>query len=353
MAEINRETIQQYDAQNMLGSIEVLQEQCKEAWEQTSEMELPGMQNIDRIAFFGMGGSALGASVLKHLFADSLTVPIDIINDYHIPGFVNENTLAVLSSYSGTTEEVVEVSKNIGSKTSNVVVITTGGDLEVFAQSSGHPAYIYSPTYNPSNQPRMAIGYSVMAAIGIMTAAGLLEVTQEQVDQVVQTITDLHGIFGPEADIEENRAKAAAMHLVDKFPIFVSSEFLYGGAHVLANQVNENGKHIAARFAIPELNHHLMEAFSFPETSLENVVFCLFESQLYYQRNQLRYSVTTDVLVENGLDVLNLPLTTGTKLEQVFELILFGEYLSIYLATLHEIDPSPIPNVSSFKKMLV
>ncbi|PIW36712.1 MAG: hypothetical protein COW24_04070 [Candidatus Kerfeldbacteria bacterium CG15_BIG_FIL_POST_REV_8_21_14_020_45_12] len=353
MHSLERSDIAKLDKQNMLSSIEVLHQQCSDAWEATKKTEFPdSYRNVDRIVWFGMGGSALGIDVIKSLFSDEITLPIEIVNDYQIPATVTPNTLVILSSYSGTTEEVVEVSQTILDRTKNVFVVATGGDLETFASTHNLPAYIFKPEFNPSNQPRMAVGYAVMGTLGAFSSLGFVNISDEQVTNMTTELERLSHVVGADVPTEVNPIKQLAVSAQDKFIQFISSEFLLGATHVMTNQTNENGKHIAGRFPIPEMNHHLIEGLVYPKELLEQTLFVFITSDLYHPRNQVRHKVTAEVVEKNNIGTGEINLTGSSKFIQAFELLLYGSYLSFYLAMVHEIDPSPIPNVDYLKEAL-
>ncbi len=350
---MNRETITALDSQNMLGSIEVFQDQCREAWESGKTLHIPtDYSNIDSVVLFGMGGSSLGIDVIRTLFQDQLRVPVTIVGDYTMPASVTKNTLAIFSSYSGTTEEVLSAFAQLEGKTDKVFIIATGGDLENIAKEKNIPAYIFQPTFNPSNQPRMASGYSIVGTMGLFVKLGLLTISDAEMDVLYQSITQLHSRFGADIETADNLAKQTAAALVGSIPLFISSEFLEGAVHVATNQMNENSKTLALRLPIPEMNHHFIEAFVFPKELFSKIHLLYFESDLYHERNQKRYRVTEDLAKNKGLQVTAIHMQGKTKMEQAFEAIVFGSYLSFYLAMALGIDPSPIPNVDHLKAEL-
>ncbi len=350
---LEKKNIQQLDSQNMLSSIEVLDKQCSDAWSASTQIHFPEhYSEIDRIVLFGMGGSALGIHVIQALLSDQITVPIQIVNDYDIPGTVNERTLAILSSYSGTTEETVNASKTILDKTNKVFVVTTGGDLQQFAEEHNVPAYIFDPQYNPSKQPRMAVGYSIMGICGALSSLGVLSLTDNDIAEATAYIASLHEQHGAEVALDDNAAKQLAQKMHETLPVLVSSEFLEGSTHVFTNQINENAKQFAVRFPIPEMNHHLIEGLVHARESLDRLLFVFITSDLYHERNQLRHKITDQVVQNNNIPSTTLSLQGKNKLHQALELLLIGSYISLYLAILNNLDPSPIPNVNFLKDEL-
>lgn len=350
---LTRKEIEQLDSQRMLSSIEVLDKQCEEAWNATKATALPdSYKKITNIVWFGMGGSALGIDIVNALYATQLTTPITVVNDYQVPATLTNQSLAILSSYSGTTEEVVQAAEQVMQRTKQVYIMCTGGALADIAQQHQLPAYIFSPTNNPSNQPRMAVGYSVMGTLGILNALGVLHIEEQAVSQVTAFIRSLHAQFGADAEAKTNTAKQLASALQPHIPVLISAEHLVGSTHVFANQLNENSKQFSVRFPIPELNHHLIEGLQFPQEALQNLHAVFFTSALYNRRNQKRFTVTQRLFEQHHVPVTTIALHSATPLEQVFELLTMGSYASLYLAILHGIDPSPIPNIDALKKAL-
>ena len=348
----SREAITKLDKSNMLGSVEALHKQLTHAWEDTEKLSFTATAEIEEIVLAGMGGSALGADVIKHLYKDTLTVPFDIIREYTLPKYVGPQTLVILASYSGTTEEVIAAAKEAIEKKAQIMVIASGGTLIDMAKEHGWTYYQIEPTHNPSGQPRMAIGYAVFGTICLLSKAGLLSLTREEVDQVSATIHKTVEASAVEVPQDTNPAKLLAYSIFDKRPIYCVAGFLEGAGHVVANQTNENAKAYADYKVIPELNHHLMEGLRFPVSNKTTHVFVFLNSELYHTRSQARMKLTQQIVDENEIETMALQLHSTTKLEQVFETIALVGFASFYLSMLEGIDPSPIPFVDKFKDEL-
>lgn len=348
----SRDEIAQLDKSNMLGSIEALGKQIEHAWKEVQAVEFKPAAKIRNVVVAGMGGSGLGGDVIKHLFKDEITVPLEIVHSYTLPAYVNENTLVLLSSYSGTTEEVLACSEAAHQKNAQIMIIAAGGELAKHAQEHQHPAYIIDPIHNPSQQPRMAIGYAVFGTIGLLAKAGIITINEQMVSEVVATINTVIADNNVEVVGESNPAKTLAFNMVGRRGIIVAAEFLEGAAHVAANQHNENAKAFVDYKIIPELNHHLMEGLQFPRSNPASHFFLMIQSQLYNPKNGLRMRLTQQVIENNEIDTLSILLRASTKISQVFEMITLFAFTSFYLSMLEGIDPSPIPFVDYFKDEL-
>lgn len=346
----NLEAIKELDKSNVLGSIQALAQQVADAWDQVQALDIKiDTDKIQNVVVSGMGGSALGPDVIKRAFKSQLHVPFEVVNDYALPGYVNEHSLVVVSSYSGTTEETVASLEDALQKKAQILVISTGGTLKEMAQKHGLQGYSIDPVNNPSNQPRMAIGYSVFGIVALLTKIGLLKITDSEVNGVVATIRRSTEQIDANIPQDRNQAKMLAFHILGRIPIFVAAEHLEGAVHVVQNQFNENGKTFAQYRVVPELNHHLMEGLRFPQENDKNLFFVLFNSGLYHHRTQRRVEITQQVLERAGIDSQVLDIDESTALEQVFEVITFGAFTNFYLAMLEGIDPAPIETVDFFK----
>jgi glucose/mannose-6-phosphate isomerase len=347
------EKIKQLDKQNVYGSIENLPKQCLHAWEDASKMSLPKeYQNIKQVIIAGMGGSLLGGRFINSVYGLKIKVPLVLVNGYDLPNWVNENTLIICSSYSGTTEETVSCAKQAIQKRAKWTAICTGGTLSELAEKQSVPIYKINPVYNPSHQPRMAIGYSIANQLAIVSQLGLISLKKENLQQAIKTMEKIIAECRVQKPFETNPAKKMAKQIFQNQVIFVASGHLTGALHTVKNQMNENAKNLAHRHDIPELNHHLMEGLQFPESIHHNTIFFFALSNRYPPRIQQRFQITQAVVKKNHVPLITWQPESQTKLGQAFELIQFGAFVNFYLTALHQIDPAPIPWVDYFKTQL-
>lgn len=339
---ITPQLIKKLDKSNLLGSIELLGRQCEQTWKEIKKIKIPAnYRRAENIVISGMGGSALGGHIIQSVFSGELKIPIEVVRDYTLPAYVGPKTLLILSSYSGNTEETLMAAKEGQKRKAKILGLATGGALATFLRRNNCPAYIFKPTYNPSNQPRMGLGYSILGQLGLLRQCSLLKIEEREISQTITTLGR-----------KNNAAKNLAEKLKNKTPVIVASEFLLGNGHVMANQINENAKCFAAYFELPELNHHLMEGLRNPASNRKNLALILINSGLYLPRNQKRYKILKTVLAKNKIKFFEYRPTAKTKFQQSWETLLFGSYLSFYLAMGYNLDPSPVPWVNFFKKEL-
>lgn len=338
------------DTSNMQGSVLAIPDQFADAWELVKKFELPAAyRQAKNVVVSGMGGSALGTHVIETAFAAQLRVPVQRVQNYELPGNVGADTLVILSSYSGTTEETLacyDEAKKIGAM---LVGITAGGELVERCRKDGVPFFTFDPIrYNPSGQPRSAVGYSIAAQLGIFHHLGLLTLSDKDMQQAIAHTRNIAASWTPEKT-DGNLPRELVAKLAGKSSILLAGPQLFGAAHVMNNQTNETGKNFATLFEIPELNHHLLEGLEFPKSNPQTLLFVFLESALYHPRVQKRFAVTKDVLGKIGIPFWSYSVHGQDILSAMMEVVQFGGYVSYYLALQNGVNPSPVKWVDYFK----
>lgn len=338
------------DTQHALETIKLLASQCEQAWKEASHIDLPASyKEVTAIVVTGMGASWIGAHIIQNVFKNELKIPFIIVHDYSLPAFVNENTLVIASSYSGTTEETVAILQEASNKKAKIITISSGGDLDEIAKTNSLPHYTFNPTYNPAKSPRLGLGYSLTALLALLSQLGFITVENDEMNVIIENLKkSLTALLSVN---ENNPAQKMANAFFQYIPVIVSGPFLLGNAHLFSNQFNETAKTFATYMQIPELNHHLMEGLGHPQSNTK-LKFLFLESTLEDERNQKRIEVTKEVVAKNSITYESYISQGATKLMQAFNLILFGSLVTFYLAMSYKENPTPNPWVDYFKKRL-
>ena len=122
-------TIKKYDRSGMLEVIESFPGQCADAKRIGQSFCLPNdfIKQYKNIVSTGLGGSAIGSDIARSYIADESKTPLFVNRNYALPLFVGKETLVIVSSYSGNTEETLSAYKNAKAKAAKIIVITSGG----------------------------------------------------------------------------------------------------------------------------------------------------------------------------------------------------------------------------------
>lgn len=340
----NLEEIKQIDPQNTLGSTELMVKQLDAAWREVNALELPKhLGEIKNVVFCGMGASIYGALVLKAILGREMPFPVELISDYFLPDYVGADTLVVLTSYSGSTEEVLSCAEDAKSKGAKMVVLTKGGKLAEFAKDNNIPAYIFDGQLNPAGVPRLGNGYTILGLMGLLSKVGVIDIEEHEITNAITRLTENF------EDIK-SQARADFQTFYNKIPIIFAAEHLSGNAQILRNQFNETSKAFSTYFLIPDLNHHLMEGLQFPKDA--PLYFIVLNSPNYSDKIKKRVELTTDVVKQNGFPVHEFTTSGSTLYDDFLETLQYGSFLTLYLALAYNQNPAINPWVDYFKEKL-
>ncbi|MCJ7827762.1 SIS domain-containing protein [Patescibacteria group bacterium] len=349
----NQAHVRKIDKDNALGSVESFGDQLIQIWELVFNTNLPAhLRHKKKIVIAGMGGSALGGRVVKSLMNEEANAPVEVVTEYRLPHFVDQDTLVVIASYSGNTEEVLGCLKDALERKAAVVAITTGGKIGKMIRRKKIAGIIFSPQHNPLGFPKTALGYSVGGLAALFSNLGYLSYSDNYFRKAVAEFLAWQKNNLGAVDLPTNKAKALAIKLQAKISAFVASEHLKGAAYTAKNQINEIWHSGSLFFDLPELNHHLVEAFGKPKSFKEEVVYLLIQAPGYHPRNKKRFEITAKVLKKIGVSCEVYEVSCSSKLAQAFELINLGGFLSVYGSVLDGEDPGPEPWINYFKKKL-
>lgn len=345
--------IKKLDTDLVSESIESLPQQIEHLLKEIKNIKVPSSyKNITNVVVNGMGGSNLGARIIRSALKRRLKYSIAITPGYVVPKHINNNTLYIVSSYSGTTEEPLSVLKELKKRKAKVLGITAGGNLGKLMKRNNIPGLIFSPDENPSNQPRLGLGYSIFGMILLMNKIGLLSFTKKEIVSIINSLNKQNESLSITVPTKKNVAKTIAKNLYKKFPILVGSDFLVGNLHTMRNQMCENSKNFSCYLEVPDMNHFAMEGLMYPKENKKIMHFLFFNSHLYHKKVQKRFELTRKVVEKNGIKCSSHTLVGKTRLEQAFELLQLGTWITYYLGCLNQVDPVKIPWVDWFKKQL-
>ncbi|MBC7264279.1 MAG: bifunctional phosphoglucose/phosphomannose isomerase [Chloroflexi bacterium] len=337
------------DPEDMLRCIRELPQQCRDAWAYSAEFALPPRYRYPKdVVVLGMGGSAIGGSVLSDAVRNCCPVPVLVNRDYTLPAFVDQQTLAIACSYSGDTEETLCAFEDALARQSMVAVISGGGALSKRAVDLGIPLW----PIRYVSQPRAALGYFVIPLLSILHKSELIPDPGTDFADAVAEMEALQSKIDASVPTAANPAKQLALKLHGRVPIIYGAEHLTAAARRWKGQLNENAKSWSFFEVIPELNHNSVAGYRGPDWVQDKFIVIGFASDLFSPRNQVRLQVTQEMLAEFGVPCVSLKARGKSILAQILSTIYFGDYVSYYLAMLYGVHPSPVDNITALKKRL-
>ena len=297
----------------------------------------------------GMGGSAIGGTIAAAALAAELTAPLEVIRAYDLPGGVDEATLVCAISYSGNTEETLSVCRAALARGARIVAICSGGELAKVARAAEAPV-VTVPSGLP---PRAAMGYLLFALLEVLRRVEAIAVPRSLFERSVEHLVQVEARVDPDRPTPENVAKRIAADLLDHFPIIYGGSPAHGAAaYRWRTQLNENAKVLVSHHQLPELNHNEVVGWDLPKAVAKQTVVVLLRSATESARLRVRADFTADLVRARVAAFHEVQCSGEHPLQQVLEAILIGDFVSLYLAALRQIDPYPVPTIDALKRTL-
>ncbi|GAB4190187.1 MAG: bifunctional phosphoglucose/phosphomannose isomerase [Calditrichia bacterium] len=305
--------------------------------------------NIRYIVILGMGGSAIAGDLLAAYTESQLEIPVVVIRNYHLPAYVNENSLVIASSYSGNTEETLSAFNEALERKCMTMVISSGGELGELAKQKGLP-WITLPEGFP---PRQALGYSFFSLLFVLDKMGIIKVNKNDVNETVTLLKDIlfrqHPDHGDKKHISYNIAEAIYKHIP---VIYTGVSAYYPIARRIQNQLHENAKVLAFSNVIPEMNHNEIVGWDYDKKILNQFSVLFLRDENEDGQIQKRVNITKDIIHKKSSSVIELYPEGKSLLAKMFSLIYQGDWISYYLAVLCDKDPAEIKNIDYLKSKL-
>ena len=256
------------DPGDMTGLIVGIPEQIEGALDRLAAdpWELPDAMP-DLVAVGAMGGSAMSAGYVETLFRSRLPHPMLIVRDYVWPACVKKTSLAVLSSYSGNTEETLSLYAEARERGVPRVAITTGGEIARLAVEDGIPM-AKLPGGSP---PRAAMYGSLVTLTALFHAIGWIDDPADSWKRAAARLRAMNDRLGPAVPETDNPAKQLARELVSRNAFVYAADGVAGPvATRVRHQLNENAKVFGHSALVPELNHNEIVSWERPSRVLQD-----------------------------------------------------------------------------------
>ena len=243
--------IQQVDRSNMLAFCTAAPEHYEKAARNAHKLSV-SYSKPRTIIIAGMGGSAISGDLLKDWTRDKITVPLEVSREYSLPAYADKNTLVIVTSYSGETEESLSAFLDAIKRKCMTVCISSGGTLQKFAEELGIP-HLCVP---PGMVPRAALPYMFMPLPVLLERIGLVSDVNPEISETFNAMRQVSDANSPENPLKNNTAKSLASSIYGTIPVFYGFGFYRAVAKRLKTQFNENSKVPAKWEVFPELNHN-------------------------------------------------------------------------------------------------
>lgn len=322
---------------NMKELVESFLIQLKEAIEIGEKASLkPCQKQISNVVITGLGGSGIGGKIVSQLIDDQCDVPVVINNTYDIPNFVGPNTLVIASSFSGNTEETLIALEKAIDRDAEIAVITSGGKILDIAKEKGYN-YIVLPK---GDSPRAMLTYSLTQQFFMLQHYGVA------IGSNIPEIRKSIDLLEVNLDSIKQEAKQVADSIYNKTTIIYSEAKYEGVAVRFRQQLNENSKVLCWHHVLPEMNHNELVGWA---GGSDQFAVVMFRNGDDFYRTQKRMDITKEVVSQHTHTYIEVWSKGNTRIQRSLYLILFGDWVSVYLSELRSVDAKEVNVIAHLK----
>jgi glucose/mannose-6-phosphate isomerase len=344
--ELSRAAIARIDPSDQLGDVLALPEHLRDALWRVESAIMQDWDTTAGLVVAGMGGSAIGGALARAALGDHVSRPIFVTRAYGLPTWTTPDTMVLCASYSGETEETLACYESAGALGAKRTVVTTGGRLAEMARADGVPVIPLPGGF----QPRAAVAYMIVAALEVAALCGAGSRLTSEIDVAASHTEQLVAEWGPDAP-EGSLAKELARGLHGTIPVIAGAGLTTPIAYRWKTQFNENAKQPAFWHELPELDHNEIAGWEgAPELGRFSAVF--LDDSDAHPRVKERMALTEQLIAGSAAASFRLETRGETAIERVISLVLLGDLVSIYLATLRGVDPGPVRLLDELKSAL-
>lgn len=293
---------------------------------------------IKNIIYAGMGGSAISGDMMRELLTQSIRIPFEVIRHYALPAYADAETLVILSSFSGNTEETLSCAADALKRQCRLLCISRGGEL---LNMCSEGAYIQLSGDIP---PRTALPKTFFA---LMKALQPFYENTEMIKELENAF-----IYMKTMEMPHERARKLAVKLKDRIPFIYSDSAYSSVVRRAANQLSENSKHIAHFNAIPEMNHNEIVGMHMPDYLKEQACALFIEMGDSMPRIKKRVEITAGLLNDEGFETERILIDKGNRIINVMEAVLLFDWVSYYLSIENKVDAVAIERIDALKERM-
>ncbi len=338
------------DPEKMIERIDGLPEQIEAAWNLGHQLPLPeAFAKAKKVVVAGMGGSAIGGSLLAAYAASKSPLPVWVWSNYGLPAWAGgEDTLVLAISHSGETEETLSAFQTALDRRNPVLAITTGGSLARLAGKN----HVALWQFDFPAQPRAALGYLFALPLCVLSQLGWIANPENEIALSLTAMRAQQPSLRAEVPVVRNPAKRMAGQWMGRFVGIFASDLLAPVARRWRTQIAEIAKAWGQFEEIPELDHNAIAGSRFPEELIERFMLVFLRSSFDHPRNRARSGFTRELLREEGFNTDEFSAPGDGPLAQMLTCLHFGDYAAYYLAMAYGINPSPVQVIQDLKARL-
>jgi len=309
----------------------------------------PAPADVHEVVILGTGGgSAASGQLIRSYLFRSARVPVQVVQGYNCPGYVDGHSIVIAVSHSGKTEEINSSFEQAVRSGATLVAMGAGGRLKETAARLGAP-YLDVPG---GLMPRVAIGYIFVPILVMLERWGLCGDQSAALAESIDLMAQLAREYGPDSSVERNLAKQVTQQIAGKIPvIYGSTDHFDAVAWRWKNQLGENAKYMGFWNTIPHLHHDEAVGWDMQPELIRHLGFVLLRDGTGESEQMVkRWTATREILAERAGACVEVWSRGESLLARMLSLVVLGDFFTCYMAIAKGVDPTPVAIIDLFKK---
>ena len=277
-----------------------------------------------------------------------MKIPLEVSREYKLPAYADKKTLVIITSYSGDTEETLSSFLDALKRKCMIYCISSGGALIKYAQKH-KVQYLQVPAGMP---PRAALPYMFVPLLVLLEKVGLVKGAKIELSEAIGLLEKISQENGPEVPTRDNFAKTVATHIGETAPAVYGHGFYRSVAQRFKQQFNENSKSASKWEYFPELDHNEIVGWEGRGEQCRYFSIILIHDEEAPAEITSRVDITQGIMERAGLIMFDLKVQGKSTLAKMLSTIVVGDFISVYLAVMRGVDPTPVLTINYLKTSL-
>ena len=335
---MNFEDLDRIDSKKMYKIYDSWPDIAKQSYEQ--EFVKPEFKDIDHVIFAGMGGSGTVGDITSSILSKN-DIHTSVVKGYLLPKTVDSNTLVVVTSISGNTNETVTILNNSLKTNAKIIALSSGGKIEEISTKNSIPYF----KINQTHSPRASLLGFLYSTLNILD--NLIPIKVEDINESLFELSKIQKQISS-SNLTSNNPALTLAKWIKGFLVVYYPAGLQASAIRFKNSMQENAKNHIITEDVIEACHNGIVAWENPS----NLQPILMQGKDDYVKTKERWNILKEFFQMKNIEYQEVFSNGNNILTKLVCLIYFLDYVSIYRSILSNIDPSPVSSIDFIKNKL-
>jgi len=335
---LTKDNLEKNDSDGMYNVYDKWSHIARDAYD--SDLQPVDFKDIDNVIFSGMGGSGAIGDLFSSILSKT-NIHTTVVKGYELPKTVDKNTLVVISSISGYTNEKLTTLESATKKDCSVIAFSSGGSMESFC-TKNNVEFRKIPQIHSPRASFPSYVYSILKTLNSIIPIKKQEIT-ESLEQLELTSKQISS-----ENLSDTNSSLNLANWITGIPVIYYPLGLRAAAIRFKNSLQENAKTHAIIEDVIESSHNGIVSWE----RRSEMVAIMIEGADDHIKTKERWAILRHYFEENNIGYKEIFSIDGGILSKIMCLIYLLDYSTIYCAIQHCTDPSPVKSIDFIKGRL-